>query len=272
MGMDVMKKNKQKIIYYNDLKSDDFSGTNIKVIPLKDNYKYIHKNILWVSLAAIFYFIIAKPIFYLISKLVCHQKFANKKIMKQTKKTGAILYGNHTTKLADAFVPNLIFRWKRNYVISSPETMSIKGIKLILEMLGVLPLTDKLSMKKKFLKALRYRLNQKALITIYPEAHIWPFYTKIRPFDDTSFKYAALFDKTVYALTNCYQKRKFSAKPKIITYIDGPYYPNPELNTNENAAYLRDNVYKAMVDRAEKYSTYEYIKYVQRDTPSDMNK
>ncbi|MDE6655502.1 MAG: 1-acyl-sn-glycerol-3-phosphate acyltransferase [Anaeroplasmataceae bacterium] len=258
-----MKKNKIRIQYYKDLKNDDFSGTSITVKPLSDKYKYLHKNPLWHIPANFVYFVIAKPVFWFITRFICHQRYANKKIVKQAKKTGAIIYGNHTTLLADAFVPNLIFPFKRNYIVVSPETLSIKGIKTLLAYLGAMPLTEKLSLKKKFLKALEHHLSKKKLITIYPEAHIWPYYTKIRPFDDTSFKYAALFDKPVFALTNCYQKRRFGKKPKIITYFDGPFYPNPELNTKDNAAYLRDLVYKAMVDRAEKYSTYEYIKYVQ---------
>lgn len=256
-------KKKKRVQYYRDLKNDDFSGTNIKVKPLKDEYKYLHKNPLWILTAGFVYFCIAKPVLFLITKFICHQKFANKKLMKQAKKTGAILYGNHTTKLADSFVPNLIFTFRRSYIIASPETMSIHGIETLLQMLGVIPLTEKLSLKKKFLKALKYYLDKKRLITIYPEAHIWPFYTKIRPFDDSSFKYAALFDKPVYAVTNCYQKRRLGKKPKIVTYFDGPYFPNPELNTKENAAYLRDLVYKAMVNRAEIYSTYSYVEYIQ---------
>ncbi|MDE7384256.1 MAG: 1-acyl-sn-glycerol-3-phosphate acyltransferase [Anaeroplasmataceae bacterium] len=258
-----MKNNKKRIQYYKDLKNDDFSGTHITVKPLNDKYKYLHKNPLWHIPANFVYFVIAKPLFWLITKLVCHQRYANKKLLRQAKKTGAIIYGNHTTLLADAFVPNLVFSFRRNYIVVSPETLSIKGIKTLLSYLGAMPLTEKMSLKKKFLKALEHHLNKKKLITIYPEAHIWPYYTKIRPFDDTSFKYAALFDKPVFALTNCYQKRKFGKKPKIITYFDGPFYPKPEFNTKDNASYLRDLVYKAMVDRAEKYSTYAYIEYVQ---------
>ncbi len=253
---------KEKIIYYNDLKNDDFSGTHIKTTPLKDNYKYIHKNPFWIITAGFVYFIFAKPIIFFITKFICHQTFANKKVIKETKKTGGIVYGNHTTMLADAFVPNLLFRWKRNYIISSPETMSIKGIKWLLQMLGVLPLTDNLTLKKKFLRSLKYFLEKNKIITLYPEAHIWPYYTKIRDFDETSFKYAALFNKPVFALTNCYQKRKFGKKPRIVTYIDGPFYPKSELNTKENAKYLRELVYNAMVDRTTKYSTYSYIKYI----------
>ncbi len=259
-----MKKNKQKIIYYNDLKIDDFSGTNITVKPLSPKYKYVHKNIFWRLLANFVYYCIAKPVLFLLVKIIYHQRFGNKRKIKEVKRIGAILYGNHTTKLADAFVPNILFSFKRTYIISSPETMSIPGIRLLLEQLGVIPLSDKLSLKKKFLKALEYRLNQRALLMIYPEAHIWPFYTKIRPFDEGSFKYAALFDKPVYALTNCYQKRRFSRKPKLTTFIDGPFYPKEEWNTIQNAQYLRDLVYQAMVERTEKYSTYEYVKYVQR--------
>ena len=259
-----MKKKKQKIVYYNDMKNDDFSGTNITIQPLNDSYKYLHRNPLWHIGAFFIYFIVAKPLFFLFTKFICHQRFANRKIIKQAKKTGAILYGNHTTLLADAFVPNLVFSFRRNYIIVSPETLSIRGIKTLLGWLGAMPLTEKLTLKKKFIKALHHHLDKKRLVTIYPEAHIWPFYTRIRPFDDTSFKYAALFDKPVFALTNCYQKRKLGKKPKIITYLDGPFYPNLEYNTKENAKYLRDLVYQAMVDRTEKYSTYEYIKYVQR--------
>lgn len=258
-----MKKNQKRIQYYKDLKNDDFSGTNIKVKPLPEKYKYLHKNPLWILVAGIIYYGIAKPLLILITKIGYHQKFANKKVMKEASKTGAIFYGNHTTKLADSFVPNMLLAFKRNYIIASPETMSIKGIQTLLAMLGVIPLTEKLSLKKKLLKAIEYYLNKKRIITIYPEAHIWPYYTKIRPFDDSSFKYAALFDKPVYAITNCYQKRKIGKKPKLITYIDGPYYPKPELNTKENAKYLRDLVYEAMVNRTEKYSTYAYIEYIQ---------
>lgn len=258
-----MKQKKQRVIYYKDLKNDDFSGTNITIQPLSDTYKYLHRNPLWHLAANFVYFVIAKPLFVLITKLYCHQKYANKKLMKQAKKTGAVLYGNHTALLADAFVPNLVFSFRRNYIVVSPETLSIKGIKTLLAYLGAMPLTERLALKKKFIKAMEHHLDKKKLITIYPEAHIWPYYTKIRPFDEASFKYAALFHKPVYAMTNCYQKRRFGKKPKIVTYFDGPFYPNPESNTKDNAVYLRNQVYNAMVERTEKYSTYAYIKYVQ---------
>lgn len=255
---------KEKIIYYSDLLHNDFSGTNITVQPLPDSFKYVHKNIFWRLWTLFLYYLIAKPLILIIVKIMYHQKFVNKKVIKQARKTGAFLYGNHTTKLADAFVPNILITFRRNYIISSPETMSIPCIKDLLSQLGVIPLSDKLVLKKKFLRALRYRLDQNALITVYPEAHIWPFYTKIRPFENGSFKYPAMFNKPIYSITNCYQKRKFGKFPKIITFVDGPFYPKAELTTSENANYLRNIVYDAMVKRTSENSTYEYVKYIYR--------
>ncbi len=252
---------KDKIIYYSDLKNQDFSGTNIVVKPLPDNYQYIKKNIFWKIWEIFIYYLVAKPILTIIVKIRWHHKFINKKVIKKVKKSGAILYGNHTTKLADAFVPHMLV-YRKNYIIASPETMSLPFLKNLLNALGVIPLTDKLSLKKKLLQAIKYHLSKGNFLTIYPEAHIWPFYTKIRPFDSTSFKYAAIFNVPVFALTTCYQKRRFRKFPKIVTTVDGPYYPKEELNNNENAAYLRDLVYNKMVERANLYSTYEYVKYV----------
>ncbi|MGM9971068.1 MAG: 1-acyl-sn-glycerol-3-phosphate acyltransferase [Anaeroplasmataceae bacterium] len=256
---------KERIIYYNDQKNDDFLGININAKPLKDNYKYVKKNIFYRAWSFAFYYFIAKPLVFLIVKMRYHQKFINKKCIRVAKKTGAFLYGNHTSGVGDSFVPNILLLTRKNYFIASPEAMSIPFLKGLLRALGVMPLSDKLSLKKKLLKAIEYRLSQKALITIYPEAHIWPFYTKVREYDETSFKYAAMYNKPVYALTNCYQKRKLGKYPKMITFVDGPYYPDKNLSLKENAKYLRDIVYNKMVERTNEHSTYEYIKYIKKE-------
>lgn len=73
---------------------------------------------------------------------------------------------------------------------------------------------------------------------IYPEAHIWPFYTGIRPFPDTSFRYPVQQKLPVFCLTNTYQRRGKSHIPQIVTYLDGPFYPDAELpaKLQKNAA------------------------------------
>ena len=96
---------------------------------------------------------------------------------------------------------------------------------------------------------------------IYPEAHIWPFYTKIRPFADSSFRYPIQYGCPVFCFTNTYQKRRFSKTPRIVTYVDGPFFPNENLDRKEKQADLRNRVYEAMCERS-KMNNVELIKYV----------
>lgn len=252
---------KEKIIYYKDPLNDDFAGTNIKTKHLSPKYKYIHNNPFWNLFSFVLYRLIAKPIIYILMKMIFSLKIKNRKVLNKSRKTGAFLYGNHTHLLADAFVPNILTLKRRNYVIAGRDAMSIPVVKHVLPSLGVLPLPETLKQKKEFLQLLKNKMKRKGLITVYPEAHIWPYYTKIRPFPEASFKYALILDKPIYAVTNCYQKRKFTTKPRITTFIDGPFYPQKDLSKNENALYLRNCVYEVMTERSRVYSTYEYIIY-----------
>ena len=43
--------NKQEIIYYSDELNDEFSGAEITPRKIDENYKYIHKNIIWNTIA-----------------------------------------------------------------------------------------------------------------------------------------------------------------------------------------------------------------------------
>ena len=98
---------------------------------------------------------------------------------------------------------------------------------------------------------------------IYPEAHIWPFYTKIRPFPDASFKYPVQYKTPVFCFTNIYQKRRFSKNPRMLTYIDGPFFPDESLSLKEQRKDLRDRVYNTMVERS-KLNNIEIIKYIKK--------
>lgn len=115
------------------------------------------------------------------------------------------------------------------------------------------------------LSCIESRIRQNSAIMIYPEAHIWPYYTKIRDFPYPSFEYACRLNKPIFVLTNCYQKRRFSKKPKILTFVDGPFYPNPDLSKKEAAKELREIAYHTMCHRAAEHSTYEYIRYIKEE-------
>lgn len=184
-----------------------------------------------------------------------------KEKLKPYKKQGYFIYGNHTQAFADTFIPSIGMYPKRNFFIVNPENISMKGLGHIVELLGAIPVpSDKQSMKN-FLEVINKRIKQGYSITIYPEAHIWPYYTKIRPFLPVSFEYPVKLKTPVFCFTNTYQKYgKNKEKIQIVSYIDGPFFPDETLTNKEAKQKLRDEVYNCMVKRSKK-NNFEYISY-----------
>ena len=129
------------------------------------------------------------------------------------------------------------------------------------EMLGGVPIPTTRRGMRGFCDAVARHAEKNHCVVIYPEAHIWPYYTKIRPFKDVSFRYPVEENKPVFCFTTTYQKRKFSKLPKVTVYIDGPFFPDENLSLKDNRKKLRDLVYETMLERS-KNSTYEYVHYI----------
>ena len=113
---------------------------------------------------------------------------------------------------------------------------------------------------KIFNETITTRIKQNKCVVIYPEAHVWPYYTKIRPFNEKPFKYPVNLNAPVFSMTTTYQKRKKGNKPKVIVYIDGPFEPDIKLQKNERIRKLHDEVYDCIQERSN-LSNYEYIEY-----------
>lgn len=254
---------KQKTIYYSDELNDDFSPVRKEPVKIDGDYKYINNNFFWKLGAFIVYRIIIFPFAFFYSKLKFNIKIINKKLIKPFKRKNYFLYGNHTQIPGDAFFPNLISYPKRNYVVVNSENVSTKGTKNLMMMMGAFPLPDTISATKNFIKSLDIRCKQNAAITIYPEAHIWPYYTDIRPFESNSFRYPIKYTAPTFSFTITYKKRKYRKTPKIIMYIDGPFYPDKNLDLKQQEKDLRDKVYSKMKERV-KLNTCEIIKYVKK--------
>ena len=260
---------KQRVIYYKDELNDEFAGVVRNTIKIDGDYKYIKKNSLWNLTAFFIHRIIMVPVAFLYTKIKFHHKIVNKKVLKQTKGSGHFMFGNHTLMGGDAFIPNVINLPKRTYTVVHPDNLSKKGLKWFLEMNGALPLPATTSATKNFIEAIEKRFLEGHIVQIYPEAHIWPYYTKIRPFKSTSFRYPVKFEEATYCFTNTFHKRKFSKKPKVITYVDGPFYPDKTLPIKQQEQQLRDMVYETMCKRAE-LNTYEFVKYIKKEDASQM--
>lgn len=257
-----MQMKNERVIYYKDELNDEFSTAKIIPKVIDENYEYNHKNILWNSLSYLLQNIISMPIKILYAKIKFRIKYIGKEKFKNYKNDSYFIYVNHTQIFADTFIPSLANYPKRNFFIVNPENISIKYCGKLIEMLGAIPIPGTKTAMKNFLDILEKRVNKKSSITIYPEAHIWPYYTKIRPFKDVSFKYPVQFNKPAFCITNTYQAygRK-KDKIKIVSYIDGPFYADSNLDKKQAQKDLRNRIYEQMVERS-KNSNIEHIKYI----------
>ena len=130
--------------------------------------------------------------------------------------------------------------------------------------LGALPLPSNLKAMRNFKEAIHTRIRQGNVMVIYPEAHIWPYYTGIRDFHATSMKYPVELDTPSFAMTTTSRKRRFGNKPRTVTYLDGPFYPDQNLPPRARTQALRDQIYDAMVRRSQENDC-EYIRYRKKE-------
>lgn len=254
------KEAKKPCIYYKNELEDEFSSAHIT--PKKIDEHYVYEGGIKFALGKLFFYeIIAKPLAFLFLKIKFAHKIVNKKILRDYRKEGYFLYGNHTNDIADALIPSMLCFPKDVSVIVHPNNVSMPILGKITPFLGALPLPDDKMAAKHFSSALKNRLKKGQCIAIYPEAHIWPYYTKIRPFKDTSFGYPAKYETKVFCFTNTYQKRRFFKTPRIVTYIDGPFGCDSFLSLKQQRENLREQVYASMC-KAAGHNTVEMINYI----------
>ena len=253
-----------KVVYYHDELHDDFSGVQRNTIRIGADFPYLHKNPFWNMAAFLVYRVIMTPFAFLYSKFKLGLRIVNRGVLKQTKGQGCFFYSNHTLMAGDAFIPNLVSFPRRTYVVVNADNLSVKGTRNWIQMSGALPIPNEFSGMRAFLEAMEARIGQGYAVQIYPEAHIWPYYTGIRPFGSASFRYPVRFDAPVYCTTTTFQKRKHGKNPRVTVYVDGPFYPDTSLHPRDREKQLRDAVYQTLCQRA-KQSTYSPIRYVKKE-------
>lgn len=256
-----------QVVYYSD-ENDEIVDFKEKSIKIDEKYKYVHNNPFHRMWTWITYRLFATPYAFVTFKIFKKVKFHNTKILKKYKKGGYFIYANHTNQFCDGFCPALICFPKKPHVIVNSANVSIPVVGRLTRMWGALPLPDNLQATKNFYSSVEHVLNKNNPILVYPEAHLWPYYTKIRTFSTTSFRYPVKFNKPVFTFTTVYKLKKTGKKPKIEIYVDGPFFPNKNLTEKEQQQELRDVVFNKLNQRAS-LSNYEFVEYKQKEKAND---
>lgn len=258
------KNKKQKTFYYRDPVNDDFANAKLEPEDLPEDYKYVNKH-KWFwpinqCIRAIFFF----PILRLVCLFAGNAKIINhRQVKKAVKGKGYFLYANHTSEMDPVNHAVLVNPVAFTTIIASTETFSLKGLAGFIHFLGAIPVPSSPTMYRNFHDALKFHIEMKHKVLIYPEAHIWPYYTGIRPFKSVSFRYPVEFDAPIVVATTTYKKRKWCKIPKTIITLSGPIYPNKDLKFKDRIQDLRDRTYQEMVkvaDTESNYAKYNYVK------------
>ena len=163
---------------------------------------------------------------------------------------------------ADAFTPSLAAFPRRPFVLVHPDAVAVPGLRQVVRALGGIPVPTDIRNLGRFHGEL-LKLSPGNCVVIYPEAHIWPCYTGVRPFRDSSFRYPVETGQPVFAFTVTYRRHLILPLPRTVVYIDGPFFPDSALTLRQNQRKLRDEVYNAMCRRSQK-SNFRYHEYVEQ--------
>lgn len=259
----------ERVFYYKNEEDDPIETKEQKnkiEVRLPKDYQFIPKNLFTRLYSSILF-----RVFWLFGQYYergyWQVKIYGREKLKEAKGKGYVIYANHTNPFHDVFGPAIVAD-RRIFTIINPVNLLVPGIGKFLPLIGGLPLGKSKEEKAAFNEAVDRRLAQKNCLVIYPEAHVWPFATKIRnyPAGDRSFKYAVRNNLPVFAMTTTYHRRKDKKRgdlPRMDVYIDGPFYPDPEKSDDENRAILAQKTYDSM-RKMSKHNTYEYFKYIKK--------
>lgn len=252
---------KKKVQYYESFNDDLVKSKNQNYqVPTDYQWNYNSLGKIILSNFIYFFFIIFGFIY---TKLILRVTFKNKKVLKLYK--NYFLYGNHTQPMGDAFNPHVLLFPKKPYIIVSPSNLGIPIIGKMLPFLGALPIPETIKQKQEFFDTIRTKAKNNVII-IYPEAHVWPWFTQIRPFSSSAFDFPVEENIPSFSMSTTYQKSKLWKKPKITIYIEGPFFAKGN-SPREKRKDLCEQIFNS-IQKNTQYNNYEYIEYKKRTTKS----
>ena len=252
----------KRVIYYRDAANEDYAGTDIDTKSVGADFPFAPIGAIWKFFAFIAYYVIAAPLVFFYCYMFCGFRVKNRKAIRKIRKTGFFLYANHS-HFTDAFLAPIVAFPKRAYVIVGPDTVSIKGLRNFVQMVGAIPIPDVFSGMPSFLNAIRLRIEENCCISVFPEAHMWNYCAFLRPLKSGSFRYPIHLGVPSVAVAVTYQQRKlpFLKKPRRTVFISDPFYPDGSLPQKEAQRKLQDEVEAFLREKLDTYSTYKYYDY-----------
>lgn len=266
----------KKIVHYESLTQEFAATKDWKRVDLPDGYRYVRTNPFYRAWSWFLYYVVAIPLAFLVLKVgTLYRVKGKKKLRSARKKGGLFLYMNHTAILADVAIPLVSVGFPRRVrIICNREAVSKPVIRSIVSCLAGLPLPgEDVRQGKDFMDAVEHFIGKGEDILVFPEAHIWPRCTFIRPFAPHAFVYPARMGRPVLAAVTTYKKRKVLRflPPTPVIHLGGPFLPDMSLPLSERTRLLEEEVRSFMEEKAASLDNYESIEYVPMEKISEAS-
>ena len=210
-------------------------------VPVTEDFPYIPKG--WKKVVYWFKTIfVVNPFTWYIKNKLTHTKVYGRKNLKGVK--SGVITCNHVF-IFDCLVVSGSLKHKMRMIGHELNNRNdVLGERMRVG--GMIPLSSKLSVMKKFNEAVDYYLKHNHYILFYPEQAMWNFYDKPRPLVDGAFHYAVKFNVPIIPTFITYRPSKKGADEFDFDYhILKPIYPDPKLSTKENIEQMKKQNYEA---------------------------
>ena len=253
--------------YYSSF-TDDFMNTKtVKNVVVDEKYPYIPKNPFVRFFRNVMYYTLGYPGVKIIDRLHYGVKIYGKKNLKGIK--GALIVGNHSNAFDGSFAIVEVSGPKKCYVVANKDAIEVPVARFFTKSFGALPVPDTTKGLANLNKSVVKLLEKGNRVAIFPEAHIWPYYTGLRPFSSVGFHYAVKANVPVVPFVVTYRltkgKNKFKKLPKVNLTILNPIYPDKSKTLAENKAYLAEQAYNQMKEALEKANSPKLFEYIKKD-------
>lgn len=253
-------------VYYHDPLHDEFSGIQRPQVTVGRDFPFLREGWLF-RIGKFFVFrVCVTPFAFLYLKLKFGLQIEGKEKLKAMKNRGYFLFGNHTQVPGDGLLSAMIPFPREMQVLVHADNIAAPGTRTLMMMLGALPIPTEIAGFAGFQEAIAYHLQKKRCVVVFPEAHIWPYATCIRPFTAVSFRYPVQHEAPSFCFTVTYRRAKRGGRPRMTVFVDGPFYGRGE-RLKERQQDLRDQIFEAMTRRADSKENVAFIRYLPAEEP-----
>ena len=229
-----------------DLKGDEqvFHMWEPLKFEIKDDYKYIIDNKILNCFSDLL-FIIITPILWILNRVLFGFDAEGVDNLRKVS-GGKVTISNHVHPM-DCTMNGLINFPERTYFPTLATNFKIPFIRHLIRVLYAIPIPKKTAQIEKFFEQIKKALAEGKTIHMYPEAALWPYYEKIRPFKKGAFKMAAEAGCPIVPILYTFEEPDgifalYKKKKCIHAKVLEPVYPNLNLSKNEIAEDLRKRV------------------------------